>query len=66
MTLRHLNFLLSFALVLAMTTSTQAQQLISVDFGDSTDRGFSPSPLYSGLAAAPDVCLLYTSDAADE
>ena len=55
MTLRHLNFLLSFALVLAMTTSTQAQQLISVDFGDSTDRGFSPSPLYSGLAAAPDV-----------
>ena len=50
MTLRHLNFLLSFALVLAMTTSTQAQRLVSVDFGSS-----SPTRLYSGLAAAPDV-----------
>ena len=50
MTLRHLNFLLSFALVLAMTTSTQAQRLVSVDFGSS-----SPTRLYSGQAAAPDV-----------
>ncbi len=50
MTLRHLNFLLSFALVLAMTTSTQAQRLVSLDFGSSF-----PSRLYSGQAAAPDV-----------
>jgi len=38
-----------------MTTSTQAQQLISVDFGRFADNPVSPSPLYSGLAAAPDV-----------
>ena len=50
MTLRHLNFLLSFAMVLAMTTSTQAQRLVSIDFGSS-----SPTRLYSGQAAAPDV-----------
>ena len=50
MTLRHLNFLLSFAMVLAMTTSTQAQRLVSLDFGSSF-----PSRLYSGQAAAPDV-----------
>ena len=54
MKLGQLNFLFSFALVLALSSATQAQ-LISIDFGTASRSTFRPSPVYSGLAAAPDV-----------